>query len=78
MYVYVWYCTCTSRVYLCLYTWDPIIVKYRGIVVNRCTKGSWTGVTKVAEIAVEWILLGIGGWVCVGHSDSRLVGRNDW
>ena len=56
MYVHVWYRTCASRVYLCLCTWDPIIVKYRGIVVNRCTKGSWTGVIEVAEIAVPWVV----------------------
>ena len=56
MYVHVWYCTYTSHVYLCLCTWDPIIVKYRGIVVNHCTKGSWTSVTEVAEVAMPRVV----------------------
>ena len=80
MYVHVWYRTCASSVYLCLCTWDPIIVKYRGIVVNRYTKGSWTGVTEVTEIAVPRVVsssrVGVDPfrywWL------GRLVGRNDW
>jgi len=47
-------------------------------VVNHCTKGSLTGMTKVAKIVIlrvrsssraGWILLGIGGWVCWCCSD---------
>ena len=59
-------------VYPCLCIWNPLIDKYRGNGVNRCTKGSLTGVTEVAEIAVLRVVsssqvgvdpFGIGCWV---------------
>jgi len=56
MYVHVWYRLRTYRVYPCLCIWNPLIDKYRGSVVNRCTKGSLTGVTEVAEIAVPRVV----------------------
>jgi len=56
MYVYVWYCTCVHCVYPCLYTWNPLIDKYRGNGVNHCSKGSLTGVTEVAEITMPRVV----------------------